>query len=128
MKISFVWDWEPSFEQTITWKDGLAAALKELENRGHSVNRFTDTLYPIPHEYGPIVPIDEGVIKQSDVILHWGDMTRPHALPHSQLGIPMAVCFAGGEVLGENVGLFDHIFVESEVYITCWRKKVIQYL
>ena len=28
----------------------------------------------------------------------------------------MAICFAGGEVLGENVGLFDHIFVESEVY------------
>jgi glycosyltransferase involved in cell wall biosynthesis len=116
MNIAFVWDWTPNFEQTITWKDGLAAALKELEHRGHTVTRYADTDIVIPNEYGTIHPINIDDIRGADVILHWADMTRPHALPMTNLGKPMAICFAGGEVLGENVGLFDHIFVESEVY------------
>lgn len=115
MRIAFVWDWQPNFEQSITWKDGLAAALKELENRGHTVERYTDTLTPIPHEYGTIYRLKD-FDSNVDVILHWGDMTRPHAIEHAKLGIPMAICFAGGEALGENVELFDHIFVESEIY------------
>jgi glycosyltransferase involved in cell wall biosynthesis len=51
-----------------------------------------------------------------DVILCWGDMTRPNALALAELGKPMALCFAGGDVNGENRDLFDWIFVESSVY------------
>jgi len=116
LKISFVWDWPPDFDQTINWKDGLAAALKVLINRGHEVTLYTDTKLIIPHEYFNIHPIDLEAMRGSDVILQWGDMTRPHAMPIAMMGIPTAICFAGGEVLGENVELFDHIFVESEVY------------
>lgn len=116
LNISFIWDWKPSFEQSITWKDGLCAALKELENRGHSVTRYADTDIPIPHDFGTIHPIDLKKIAEADVILHWADMTRPHVRPTQKLGKPMAICFAGGEPLGENYPFFDHVFVESQVY------------
>lgn len=116
LTISFVWDWQPDFDQTINLADGLCAALKELENRGHTVKRYTDTDIPIPNPYGTYYPIDEQEIADSDAILHWADMTRPHAQPLSELGIPQAICFAGGEPLGPTFPYFDHIFVESQVY------------
>jgi glycosyltransferase involved in cell wall biosynthesis len=116
MKINFLWDWPPDFDQTLNWKDGLAAAIKELINRGHDVIVYTDTDYVIPHDYFTIYPVKD-FREDPDVILHWGDMTRPHAREHVNLNVPMALCFAGGEVIGDNVELFDHIFVESQVYL-----------
>jgi glycosyltransferase involved in cell wall biosynthesis len=118
VKIAFVWDWEPTHEQTVTWKDGLAAALKELIRRGHEVEVYADTDRMIEHPWFDIWPAHNllRASYQPDVILHWADMTRPHAVEHAKLGVPMAICFAGGEALGENYELFDHIFVESEVY------------
>lgn len=122
MKISFVWDWEPEFYQSVTWRDGLAAAIKELMNRGHEIqvlcagkerNVINNPYFDIQastdikkdvSEFGP------------DVILIWGDMTRPNIGPLKSLGKPLAICFAGGETFNENTNLFDHIFVESEVY------------
>lgn len=125
MKIAVVWDWPPNVIQISTWQDGLAAALKELRDRGHEVQvfmpaefkeeeRITDS--PL-HEI--IVSGDVALAVQfynPEVILCWGDMTRPNALPLADLGMPMALCFAGGEVNGENRDLFDHVFVESGVY------------
>ncbi len=118
MKIAFVWDWPPTFEQTITWKDGLAAAIRELSNRGHDVRVYADTDKHIEHEYFMIRPISSYLYDNSptDVVLMWGDMTRPNAMRFARLGVPMAICFAGGEALSYNTELFDHIFVESEVY------------
>lgn len=122
MKIDFVWDWPSEDIQTLTWQDGLAAALKELLARGHEVRVFTSGLYrrTLDHPYFPIGVTDEIVAEikawTPDVILHWGDFTRPHAKPLKELGIPMAICFAGGAIDAENNVLFDHIFVESEVY------------
>jgi glycosyltransferase involved in cell wall biosynthesis len=116
MVISFIWDWQPDFGQTFTLADGLCAALKELELRGHTVTRYTDTKIPVPNPHGTYYPIDEAEIAKSDVILHWADATRPHAEPLSKLGIPQALCFAGGELLGPTFPYFDHIFVESQVY------------
>lgn len=121
LKISFVWDWEFVPSQALTWKDGLAAALKELIGRGHEIQIVTcgeDIV--VQHDYFPI-HVTTDVLRtvksfDPDVILHWADMTRPNALPTLKLNKPMAICFAGGEALGENVELFDHIFVESEVY------------
>lgn len=115
MRISFIWDWEPSYEQTVTWKDGLAAAMRLLGER-HDVRMFTDCPYPIQHPWFTFYPIDGVADFDPDVILHWADMTRTHALEHVKLGKPMAICFAGGEPLSYNTELFDHIFVESEVY------------
>lgn len=123
MKICFLWDWPPTaIEQTVTWDDGLAAALKELRNRGHEVEVFMPDKenYVIKHpdfniqvcENLPVVIHAWG----PDVILHWGDMTRPNALPLKELNIPMAICFAGGDVDSYNTPYFDHIFVESVVY------------
>lgn len=51
-----------------------------------------------------------------DVVLIWGDMTRPAAAKLAGK-FPMAVCFAGGDIFGENSLLFNHIFVESQVYL-----------
>lgn len=119
-KLAFVWDWEPEFSQAITWKDGLAAAVKELSNR-FEVGVFTDTKYTIPHEYFDIRPISE--INDPDAILIWGDMTRPHIPKLAELGKPMAICFAGGELFTGYEEMFDHIFVESEVYRQAYADK-----
>lgn len=116
LSIGFVWDWEPQNYQTFTWKDGLAAAMKELGER-HDVVMYTDCQYPIQHDWFTFFPIDLVKDGNHDVLLHWADMTRPHAVDHAMLGVPMALLFAGGELFGENIDLFDHIFVESQVYL-----------
>lgn len=119
MKIAFVHDWEPDLEQELTWRDGLWAALKELERRGHIVHRVAASK-DTPATVNDIL-LTPHVVEtvqdwNPDVILHWADFTRPNAKPLKELGIPMAICFAGGNALGDNNVLFDHIFVESEVY------------
>jgi hypothetical protein len=122
MKVAFIHDWNVNYQQELDWQDGLSAALAELENRGHEVVRWVngEEENVIPNPYGSIhvtrtlIPMVRDF--DPDVILHWADMTRQSAVPLAQLGKPMAICFAGGEALGENVGLFNHIFVESEVY------------
>lgn len=128
MKISFLWDWTPEMSQTITWQDGLAAALKVLKER-HNVQILIpgdkDTV--VQHPYFDI-QVAEDVVRaveefKPDVILHWADMTRPHAVPLAMLGIPQAICFAGGEALGYNWEIFNHIFVESEVYLEAYKAK-----
>jgi len=120
MRIAFVWDWPPVLSQVSTWEDGLAAAIRELQTR---------------HEIQVVMPGDEHVIKHSyfditvvpdvskavfgfdpDVILVWGDMTRPNTPSLVELGKPIAVCFAGGETDSYNTPLYDHIFVESQIY------------
>lgn len=124
MKIAFVHDWDVDYEQEFTWKDGLAAAIKDLATR-HKVKFFvcadsTGRTGIIPHAYFPIFVSDD--IKKDvaefkpDVIICWGDCTRPNAKSLSELGIPMALCFAGGDVQGETNRYFDHFFVESQVY------------
>lgn len=120
MRIAFVWDWEPSYYQTLTWQDGLAAAVKVLSER-HTVQILTSGLRNIvKHPYFDI-QVSDNIVKDvsefnPDVILHWADFTRPHAIPLAELGIPMAICFAGGEAVTGHTELFDHIFIESAVY------------
>lgn len=122
MKIFFLWDWNSVDQYTIGWQDGLAAALKELIHRGHHILVVTcgETQHVIEHPYFPITVTKYPDVLCSefapDVVLMWGDMTRPNANPILKLGIPMAICFAGGNLFGDNVDYFDHIFVESEVY------------
>ena len=124
MRIAFCWDWEYVLTQTPTWEDGLAAALNELKNRGHEVQVFM----PCEKEQEKIAPtpLHEVVVSSEmalavdlwnpDVILTWGDMTRPNAVKLAKVGKPMAICFAGGEPNTYNTDLYDHIFVESKVY------------
>lgn len=125
MKIMWLWDWEPEYSQAITWQDGLAAAMKLLGER-HEVAMYTvGKRNTIQHPYFNL-EVSDDIVRDAesfkpDVILIWGDMTRPSALPLLSLGVPMAICFAGGEALGENVELFDHIFVESQVYLDVYK-------
>lgn len=125
MKIACVWDWPPTFTQVATWQDGLAAALNELRIRGHEVQVFM----PAKEKHDERVmdsPLHEIIVSgdvklavqfyNPDVILCWADMTRQNALPLAELNIPMAICFSGGDIHGENRDLFDWIFVESGVY------------
>lgn len=106
----------------MNWQDGLAAAIQELINRGHTVFFITcgeeDILVKHPYFDVHVTKNVPKLVKDlnPNVILHWGDMTRPNARPLSELGIPMAICFAGGEPLGENYPFFNHVFVESQAY------------
>jgi glycosyltransferase involved in cell wall biosynthesis len=122
VKIAMVWDWPPHQLHVIGWEDGLAAALLELQRRGHDVIvLMPDTKdYVIHHPYFEI-GVSQNVADQveafkPDVVLMWGDATRPNAEPLSKLGIPMALCFAGGEPFGPTINCFNHIFVESVYY------------
>lgn len=130
MKIAFVWDWKPNYWQSYTWADGLAAALVELQKRGHEVTVYADTDQDIPNPLLFIQPISLlylalEVRDNPDVILHWADATRPNARPLQKWGIPMALCFAGGEPMGETVHFFNHVFVESQVYKDIFKKNDI---
>lgn len=124
LRLVFLWDWEPDYSQATVWEDGIAAALRELIRRGHDVMVVTTSNQPtvVKHPYFDMIVSDDVVVLvkdyKPDVILHWADMTRPHAVKLAGLGIPMALCFAGGELFAENIDLFDHIFVESNVYLT----------
>lgn len=120
MKIAFIWDWDIVPSQTITWKDGLAAAIKELSKK-HDVKVFTmGGDYTFPHSYFPIYVTNDiysSVNKfHPDVVLIWGDTTRPAAKILAPLNIPMAMCFAGGHQDGEAVPYIKHYFVESQSY------------
>lgn len=123
MRVYFLWDWSPDYSQATVWEDGLAAALRELMRRGHDVRVVTTSDQPtiVKHPYFDMIVADDvrSDVKafNPDVILHWADMTRPHAAKLADMGIPMAICFAGGELFGENIDLFDHVFVESKVYL-----------
>lgn len=122
MKLLVLWDWPPVITQVATWEDGLAAALKELSARHDVLVCMPDNhSYLIRHPYFDIVVSNDLVeVAETfgpDVILHWSDMTRPNAEPLSKLGIPMAICFAGGNIDGPNAEYFEHIFVESGVYL-----------
>lgn len=124
MKIAFVWDWPVELVPYLQWQDGLAAALVELRNRGHDVEVIVprsagdpDHLQTPLHRIRCSTDIAKYIKAQKpDVILVWGDMTRPNIRPLSELKIPLAICFAGGAVIHENTPVFDHIFVESAVY------------
>lgn len=125
MRIAFLWDWDNDLHQMATWKDGLAAAIRILASR-HELKFFTcgKTDFVFPHDYFDIhvvrsgEPMVEAVRAFApDVILIWGDQTRPHAGPLKILGKPMALCFAGGDPFGPNWALWDHIFCESQSYL-----------
>lgn len=111
-KIAFVWDWEPEYEQAVTWKDGLAKALTTMD-----ATVFTDCEQTIRHPYFDIHPVGQLEASQFDAILVWGDFTRPHIESLVKTGLPVAICFAGGETNHPNRDLFDHIFVENESYL-----------
>jgi len=128
MRIAFLWDWSPTYEQTITWQDGLSRALLELLDRGHDVQIYVPGLEDalIRHPYFDIIQsinLKERIgDDKPEVILHFADMTRPNAKPLKELGIPMAICFAGGEPVTYNTYDFDHIFVESLIYKEAFKK------
>jgi glycosyltransferase involved in cell wall biosynthesis len=122
VRIAFCHDWNVHYQQELDWQDGLSAALAELRKRGHEVQLFVcgDQIGTVPNPYHDIqVTVDmAGAVADyaPDVILSWADFTRPNARPLKELGKPMALCFAGGEVNTYNTYLYDHVFVESQVY------------
>lgn len=124
MRIIFFWDWPIVIEQAITWKDGLAAAIRELSTR-HEIKFLTmgNSNFILEHPFFDIgVCKDLDTLETStklfapDVIFVWGDCTRPGAPALAKLGKPMALCFAGGDTNGPMAMYFDHFFVESAVY------------
>jgi len=125
MRIFFCHDWYPDVMQELTQKDGIAKAVHLLSKR-HEVFFATCTnekQFTLPHEYFPIHFITPGEAMAAavldfnpDVILHWADCTREHGKSLAKLGIPMALCFAGGATDAENWYKFQHIFVENEEY------------
>lgn len=122
-KIAFIWDWDIIPSQAITWEDGLARAIQILGEK-YEVKVYATGAedYVFKHPYFDINVLNVEHVADSienfapDVILHWADCTRPCAKTTARLGIPMALCFAGGDVNGGTAPYFQHIFVESDVY------------
>jgi len=122
LKLAFVWDWENPWSQMISWKDGLSKAI-HLLTKEWNVNCYSigkDTIFY--HDYFPIIlkPTPELLAQKilegkPDVILVFGDFTRPTIPYLTHRGIPMACCLAGG-TFRDYVDVFDLIFVENEVY------------
>lgn len=123
LKISFVWDWKPDYVQSCTWADGLAAALVELQKRGHEVRAYADVDQKIPNPMILLEPIDQMDKEWCDVFLHWADMTRPNLWENMSANKPIAICFAGGEPITDQTKVFSHIFVESKVYLDIYKEK-----
>jgi len=122
LQISFLWDWENPWIQMLTWRDGLARAIQilsqEWDVKCYSIGE--NTIFQ--HDYFPIYlkpnskELAEFILSdRPDVILVWGDFTRPTIPYLAHKGIPMALCLAGG-TFRDYVDCFDLIFVESEVY------------
>lgn len=131
MRISVIHDWTPDLAQEMSWKDGLAAAIRILSQR-YEVKFFTcgTTEFVLPHEYFPIFVTPSGEMMKRrvqefnpDVILFWSDMTREHIPILKELGKPMAVCFAGGQPFGPYWALFEHIFTESQSYLMAFQNR-----
>lgn len=121
MKIAFVWDWKNPWIQMLTWKDGLARAVKILSAK-HDVKVYSIGEGVFQHDYFPIIlkptpeQLAEEVLREKpDVILVWGDFTRPTIPFLARPGIPMALCLAGGDHR-DHAYLFNLVFVESQVY------------
>jgi glycosyltransferase involved in cell wall biosynthesis len=124
MRIAFIHDWEPDYNQELTWRDGLSRAVQILGER-NQLKFFTlgqeQTVLPHPFFDIHVMPSSEALRESvaaffPDVILHWADMTRPNAKSLFSLGKPQAICYAGGNTQAGNDVFFDHIFVESKVY------------
>ena len=125
--ISFVWDWDNTLEYILGWKDGLAAALKEISGQSvlsiHTQTHGMHGFAAIPHEYFSIsCHQDYNSIKTSvaretpDVVVVWGDLTRP-SLKHFAENYKTILLFSGGPVqIMPWMKNIDHVFVENEVY------------
>jgi glycosyltransferase involved in cell wall biosynthesis len=100
--------------------------LRELRKRGHEVEVFT-----FCNEIEGTILRDVLAVRcmqadselrqeleayKPDVLLHWADCTRPNANIGRDLGIPQAICFAGGTPFGPTWNNFDLFFVESDEY------------
>jgi len=122
LKLAFVWDWENLWAQMITWKDGLAAAIRILSEEWDVKVYSLGEDVVFRHDYFPITlkptseQLAETILKEKpDAILVWGDFTRPTIPLIGSRGIPMAICLAGGNVTN-YIAHFDLIFVESKSY------------
>lgn len=130
LRIFFIWDWEPEYSQAVTWQDGLAAAMRILGER-HEVGMYTvGKQNTIQHPYFDL-HVSDDIMRDArafkpDVILHWADMTRPHARELASLGVPMALCFAGGETITSNTRYFQHVFAESQVYKQVFERNAVE--
>lgn len=103
LRLSIVKDWHDDPESLAGNKDGILAAFDILASR-HTVkfiSRHTDSAVSAWGE---------------DAILCWGSLDRPW---HNELpkGVPAFLCFAGGPTHHEFLKNFQHIFVESQVYL-----------
>lgn len=139
MRIAFIHDWKPDLRQIIGWDDGLTMALKRLMDMGHEVRYFSvadksselqGVRFPLSFfqasvenpEFSSYL-VDAVAMWKPDVILCWADCTRPHAQELFKLGVPMALCFAGGDPFGPTWQYFSHFFVESQSYFDRFKER-----
>lgn len=128
MRIAVLWDWKPDYEQSMTWSDGLAAALQVLSTR-HEVKMFCpgEIGNVIPNPYIPIHIVENPVYQitqfKPDAILVWADGTRPNIQPLQATGIPVYLLFSGGDTNLPSFAGCKHIFVENTSYLENFKAK-----
>lgn len=100
MSIAFVWYWNRATEILNSWRDGLRAAIEQIE-KNHHVAWYLDEQIPLEGYY--------------DAILFWGDSECPffnelHRYPKSKKGL----CLSTMPTNFENLRMLDVVFCESQ--------------
>lgn len=133
VRLSFLLDWEvKEGAQLATAEDGMWEAIRllgqEWDIRVHALGSdsvFPHKYFPIHLQSSPQKMADYILSWTPDVVLIWGDFTRP-TIPLLTGKVPTALALTGGISLGTPppVNLF---FVESKVYfdiLKSWGKNV----
>jgi len=110
LRLAFVWDFSVTPLDVYGWGDGLSRALQLLASEyGYDIKVIPSSdIVEIYESLGAFSP---------EVILGWGSLDRPSFSGFGELGIPTALCFAGGATKHDSAENFDVIFVENQVYL-----------
>ena len=97
-RIAFIWWFDRATEIKPNWRDGLRAALEEIEKE-HTVDWYLDCTYPIKDDY--------------DFILFWGDSECPFFNQLDSYKCKKGICLSTYPLLYDNLRKLDVVYCES---------------
>lgn len=100
MRIAFVWYWERASEIYPFWRDGLRAALEEIEKQGHHVEYIMNKDVPLANGY--------------DIILFWDDSNSGFFKHIDSYSAKKGIILTTDPHNIDNLRKLDVVFCESE--------------